>query len=217
MATIIGNAGMIQGFMIEDVVMRKRVQTILDSANRCAALTDQLLSFSRKQFLQLRKLDLNALLKGVGDSIRRAVGNRIEYSFFPSPHLEPIEVDSKMMIQVIMGVVQNAVDAMPEGGKLTIKTLMKEISDLKNESPYEPRGKMVALSFEDTGVGMDKEIVQHIFDPFFTTKEVGKGLGLDLSVVYGTVRQHNGWINVDSAPGKGTTMTIYLPVLSEKK
>lgn len=217
MATIIGNAVMLQGFMIEDVLMRKRVQSILDSANRSAALTDQLLSFSRKQFLQLRKLDINDLLKGMEDSIRRTAGGGIDVVFLPAPWLEPIEVDSKMMIQVVMGIVQNAVDAMSGGGRLTVKTLMKEVDDLKNELPYEPRGKMVALSVEDTGVGMDKEIIQHIFDPFFTTKEVGKGLGLDLSVVYGTVRQHNGWIDVDSAPGKGTTMTIYLPVLSEKK
>ncbi len=224
MSTIIGNAQLIRGALIKDESMHKRVGAILKASHRCATLTSQLLSFSRKQMLKLEKLNLNDLIRSMDQTIRRVVGNDVKVVTRLLPKLEPIEGDLEMMSQVIKGIVHNARDAMPNGGRLTIKTEMKEGNDLNHnmntntntnmEISSGRKGKFVCLSIEDTGMGMNEEIKQHIFEPFFTTKTEGKGTGLALSFVYGTVGQHNGWIEVDSALGKGTTMTIYLPAVS---
>lgn len=216
LSTIIGNAGLLQVRLMEDLPMRKRVGVIVDASNQCATLTNQLLSFSRKQLLKLKKLNFNDLILGIESTIGLTVGDDVEVVILPDENLEPVQADSDLMIQVVMGIVHNARDAMPDGGKLTIKTEMKSAQDFHVDTPYKPWGKLVCLSFEDTGVGIEEEIIPHIFDPFFTTKPVGEGTGLELSFVYGTVQQHNGWINVDSTPGKGTTIRICLPVTSNK-
>ncbi|MCP5108746.1 MAG: PAS domain S-box protein [bacterium] len=209
MSIIIGNAGLIQAFLIEDFTMRKRVEAILKASNRCAELTDKLLSFSRKQLLKLTRMDVNGLLKGLESAIRRALADEVAIVYQLGQDMQPIKGDSELMLRVVMGIVRNAGDAMPGGGTMTIKTQMKQ-----RENSEE---KMVCISFEDTGVGMEKEIIPHIFDPFFTTKPVGEGTGLELSFVYGTVRQHNGWIHVDSDPGKGTTLSMCLPAAEGEK
>ena len=126
----------------------------------------------------------------------------------------PINVDPGLMSQVIIRIVENSRDAMPDGGVLTIQTelvyLHKEGNNISRPVSNQ-NGKFLCLTIEDTGIGMDKETLQHIFEPFFTTKEVGKGVGLDLSFVYGTISQHGGWIDTTSTPGQGTKMQIYLP------
>ena len=221
MSIIIGNAQLIWGALIKDESMHKRVGAILKASHRCATLTNQLLSFSRKQMLKLEKLNLNDLVRRMDQTIRRVIGSDVEVETQLLPLLEPIEGDLEMMSQVIMGIVHNARDAMPNGGRLTIKTEMKEGNDLNMNTNTNTnmevssgrKGKFVCLSIEDTGMGMNEDIKQHIFEPFFTTKTEGKGIGLALSFVYGTVGQHNGWLDVESTMGKGTTMTIYLPAV----
>jgi PAS domain S-box-containing protein len=203
LSTIIGNAGMLQVATGDNPAIRKRVEGILNAANRSAALTDQLLSFSRKQLLKLETLDFNELIKDMKKDIIDTAGEGAEVRFLLDDQLEQVEADRGLMTQVVLGIVHNAKDAMPDGGELTLKTAM-----------HDGTGSYVTLSIEDTGVGMDEEVKQHIFEPFFTTKAVGSGVGLALSFVWGTIKQHNGWIDVDSEPGQGTTFTIYLPAVN---
>ncbi|MCP4215190.1 MAG: hybrid sensor histidine kinase/response regulator, partial [bacterium] len=212
MSTIIGNAGMLQTLYIGDDQLDKRVSSILKASNRCADLTQQLLSFSSRQMLNLEKKDINDLIGEQQHIIAKTVGKSIQLEMCLMAETAHVDIDTNMMTQAIMGVVHNARDAMPDGGKLTIKTQTRKENSRIHETGEEHPGPFVCVSIEDTGVGMSEDIIQHIFEPFFTTKGIGKGTGLELSFVYGTVRQHNGWVQVDSAPEKGTTVTINLPV-----
>lgn len=203
-AVISGNAHLVLRATDPTDPTQKKIKAIINSANRCATLTDQLLSFSRKQMLKLKTANLNDLILAMKSNILRLIGDKTKMILLTDEMLSPIKVDSESMIQVIMGLVENAHDAMPDGGILTIQT-----ENITN--PPGREGHYICLSIIDTGIGMDEETLQHIFEPFFTTKEVGQGVGLDLSFVYGTITQHNGWIDVISAPGNGTSMKLFLP------
>ncbi len=194
--------------------LHQDVEQIMKAGQRAASLTRQLLAFSRLQALQPQVLDLNATVADMGKMLRRLIGEDIDLVTVLGPGLERVKVDPGRIEQVIMNLAVNARDAMPQGGRLTIKTENVILDKAYCQVLPDARpGKFVCLSVEDTGVGIDEEITQHIFEPFFSTKgEEGTGLGL--AVVYGIVRQHEGWINVYSEPGQGSTFKVYLPAFS---
>ena len=183
-----------------------------NAVTRAASLTSQLLAFSRKQVLRPKVLDLNAVLADVARMLQRLLGENIEVQVIPARSLSRVKADPGQMEQVILNLAVNSRDAMPQGGKLTIETSDVELDE--NDSANlegAPPGKYVRLTVSDTGDGMDTETRAHMFEPFFTTKAPGKGTGLGLATVYGVVKQSDGWIWVDSAPGRGTTFKIHLP------
>ncbi len=192
--------------------MTHQVSQILDAAKRAANLTRQLLAFSRKQVIQKRPLDLNVSIKNLSSMLARLLGEDIRLEADFAEKLPAIEADAGMIEQVIMNLAVNARDAMPRGGQLTIRTSAVEISGLEiAQRPGARAGHFVCLTVEDSGCGMDEKTLGRIFEPFFSTKEVGKGTGLGLATVYGIVKQHNGWIEVASKVGVGSTFSIFLP------
>jgi len=185
---------------------------IQDAVGRAAALTRQLLAFSRKQVLQPRVLDMNAVISGVGNMLQRLIGENIDLQVVVGESLWPVLVDQTQMEQAILNLALNSRDAMPNGGKLTIESCNREIGETTASDPsYVQRGRYVVLRVSDNGVGMDSQTQSHIFEPFFTTKGLGMGTGLGLASVYGTVKQSGGWICFHSRLGHGTTFEIYLP------
>jgi PAS domain S-box-containing protein len=191
---------------------------IENAVTRAASLTGQLLAFSRKQVLRPKVLDLNAVLADVGKMLHRLIGENIEVKVLPAPWLGRVKADPGQMEQVILNLAVNSRDAMPEGGTLTITTHDVELDEDDSRSHEgAPPGKYIVLAVSDTGDGMDTETQAHIFEPFFTTKAPGKGTGLGLATVYGVVKQTDGWIWVDSEPGRGTTFQIYLPRVEEAR
>ncbi len=217
LTVIIGYIGLLLIQLKPNDSLYKAVEEIKKAAERAASLTRQLLAFSRRQILEPRVICVNNLVKDMKGMLRRVIGENIEVQTILEPNLLSIKADPTQIEQVIMNLVINARDAMPEGGKIIIRTKNVYIDeDYCRTYPYARTGNFVCLEVEDTGIGMDKETIQHIFEPFFTTKPAGIGTGLGLSVVYGVVKQHNGWINVYSEPGKGTIFKIFLPVVSEK-
>lgn len=213
LTTIIGYGQLLQNKLAPDDPRQKYAQEILKAGKRASSLTRQLLTFSRSQMLQPKMLDLNAVVANIEKMLRRLIGEDIELVTLLESGLECVKADPGQIDQMVMNLAVNARDAMPRGGKLTIKTegVTLEEEHCNNISEARP-GRFVCFSFADTGVGMDKETLQHIFDPFFTTKGVGEGSGLGLSVVYGIVKQHGGWIDVYSEPGRGSTFKVNLPV-----
>ena len=183
------------------------------AAERAAALTRQLLTFSRKQIVQPRVLDLNAIVGNLHDMLSRLIGEHIDLRCEFAADLPPIHADESNMEQIVVNLVVNARDAMPHGGYLQIRTQAMEIDRTQlTRHPQARPGRFVCLCLTDTGSGMDAETLSHIFEPFFTTKEVGKGSGLGLATVYGIVSQQGGWIEVSSQVGQGTDLKIFLPV-----
>jgi PAS domain S-box-containing protein len=179
---------------------------------RAASLIRQLLAFSRKQVLQPRVLDLNAVLADVAKMLDRLIGTDIALEVTAAPSLWRIKADPGQMEQVILNLAVNARDAMPHGGRLLIETCNAELSDADaRRRDGAVAGHHVRLTVRDTGVGMDPGTQARIFEPFFTTKERGKGTGLGLATIYGVVKQSGGWIWVDSQPGEGTKFEIYFP------
>ena len=209
---IIGYAEIILGKIDRDVLLRKDVEEIMKAATRSASLTQQLLAFSRKQIIQPKVLDINALLKNLDQMLRRLIGEHIDIVFALAQDIGRIKADPVQIEQVIMNLAINARDAMHEGGKLTIETAMADLDDsyAKNHAGVLP-GRYALIAVTDTGRGMDDQIKSKIFEPFFTTKDRGKGTGLGLAMVYGIVKQSGGHIYVYSEPGRGTTFKIYFP------
>jgi len=197
---------------------RKDALEIENAVTRAASLTGQLLAFSRKQVLRPKVLDLNAVLADVAKMLHRLIGENIAVQVVAKPSLGRVKADPGQMEQVILNLAVNSRDAMPHGGKLTIETRDIELNedDSRNHGGAPP-GNYVMLQVSDTGDGMDTETQAHIFEPFFTTKAPGKGTGLGLATVYGVVKQSDGWIWVDSKPGRGTTFQIYLPRVEESR
>jgi PAS domain S-box-containing protein len=192
--------------------LRRDVEEIRKAGDRAAALTRQLLAFSRRQILQPKVLDLNEVVTNMGQTLRGLVGEDIELSTDLSPSLSRVKADRGMIEQVIESLAVNARDAMPDGGRITVSTADAELSAAYAASHPEVRpGPHVLLSVADTGQGMSDEVQSHLFEPFFTTKEREKGSGLGLATVYGIVQQSGGHIRVNSSPGRGSTFLIYLP------
>jgi PAS domain S-box-containing protein len=195
-----------------DSPLRRHLEEIRRAGERSSQLTQQLLAFSRQQLIEITKVNVN---KVVGDSLemlRRLIGEDVEIAASLDPNVPPIEGDANQLTQILLNLVVNSRDAMPHGGKITISSGI----DLLDESfthrrPGSTAGEYVRLSVTDTGGGIDEETQKHIFEPFFTTKETGKGTGLGLSMVYGIVKQLNGYVWVNSTPNGGTTFDIYFP------
>ncbi|HUI57940.1 MAG TPA: PAS domain S-box protein [Bryobacteraceae bacterium] len=191
---------------------RAELEEIRAAGDRAAALTLQLLAFSRKQIAEPRPLNLNDVISEGGKMLRRLIGEDIEIVTRLDPAAGMVVADRGQMNQVLMNLVINARDAMPSGGRIVIEMTNVEFAPGAIELPNDAApGAYVALSLSDTGVGMSPETLQHIFEPFFTTKGAGIGTGLGLSTVYGIVQQSRGWIRASSQPGQGSTFQIYLP------
>jgi len=186
------------------------------ASERGAALTRQLLAFSRQHIVRRRPLDLAAAITQVSAMLSRTLGETIQLECRLAPNLPCVHADPTDFDQVIMNLALNARDAMPEGGKLTLSTASASITQAEAADNLDKRaGEFVALTVTDTGCGMNKETLSRIFEPFFTTKPLGHGTGLGLSSVYGIVKQHEGWIEVESQPGIGTSFRVFLPVSSQ--
>jgi two-component system cell cycle sensor histidine kinase/response regulator CckA len=212
LGVIIGYSGVLQKALKTNAPLCEHALEIAKAGQRAASLTKQLLAFSRQQVLTPVVLSLNSLALEMESMLPRLLGEDIQVSFALEPALESVKADPSQIEQVIMNLAVNSRDAMPTGGTLKIRTANVEMDQTYTRShPGSRIGKYVLLSVADSGMGMDPGTLTHIFEPFFTTKEVGKGTGLGLATVYGIVKQSNGYIWVDSAPGKGTSFEIYLP------
>jgi len=196
--------------------LRKSVEATRYAAERAAALTMQLLTFSRKQVIEPTVIDLNASVMEIEKMLHRVIGEDIELSIRLQPDLGRVKADPGQLSQVLLNLAVNSRDAMPSGGKLVIETANADLDDTYGRQHLGARpGPHVMLAVSDTGTGMDSETLSHIFEPFFTTKETGKGTGLGLPMVYGIIKQSNGYIMAYSEPGRGTTFKIYFPRTQE--
>lgn len=192
------------------------LQVIGDAGARAAALTKKLLAFSRQQPLQLAVVDVNHVIEGLHTLITKSLGEHIRLTHSLDPQLGKISIDPVQLEQVILNLVINARDAMPQGGELTIRTGNTEMDeDFVAQHPGSRVGRYVSCTIADTGCGMNDDTQRHIFDPFFTTKGLGDGTGLGLTTVYGIMKQHQGYITVRSAVGEGAQFKLYFPRVSD--
>ncbi|MEP7307623.1 MAG: PAS domain S-box protein [Acidobacteriota bacterium] len=213
LTVILGNAAQIaEDPRVPDDVRAAAVD-ISGSGERAASLTRQLLAFSRRQTMQTKVVDVNTIVRNVTSMLRRILGEDVgvQLAFASGPAY--VEADAGMLDQILLNLAINARDAMPSGGQLTIETSLVDIDgDAAARDEQARPGSFVCLRVSDTGVGISADDFPHIFEPFFTTKDVGKGTGLGLATTYGIVHQHDGWIEVESAPGRGTTFRTFLPL-----
>lgn len=193
----------------------EQLQEISRAAEKASQLTRQLLTFSRKQMIQPKVMDLNETLKGLNSMLQRIIGEDIVLQFSVQKEPATIRADQSMLEQVLVNLVVNARDAMPKGGKITISTETVDVAaEHVKKNPEARQGRFICLHVTDTGVGMNKDVQARIFEPFFTTKERGKGTGLGLATAYGIIKQHEGWIEVSSEERQGAMFNIYLPLYS---
>jgi two-component system cell cycle sensor histidine kinase/response regulator CckA len=217
LTAIIGYAEIIHLRMEKDSPLRHFVEQVLASADRAAELTNGLLSFSRKQVLQTKPMDLCGIVRGLKKMLRRLLPEDIDFRTTVAEGDLIVMADKSQIEQVLMNLVTNAKDAMPRGGTLTIEISPVVMAErFVHAHGFGEPGNYACVSVTDTGHGMDEETRKRIFEPFFTTKEVGKGTGLGMAIIYGIIQQHNGCITVCSEMGKGTTFRIYLPIISEE-
>jgi CheY-like chemotaxis protein len=216
LTTILGSVDLINFKKNLPKNLEKHIAQIKNAAQLSAALTGQLLAFGRRQMLEKTAINLNTIVSNIQKMLDRLIGENIQLTTRLSPELKQINADFGQMEQIVMNLAVNARDAMPAGGNLQLKTENVVIDKAYcHQTTYAIPGEYVCLTVEDSGAGMDREMMDKIFDPFFSTKGPGHGTGLGLSVVYGVVKQHQGWINVYSEPNHGTTFKVYLPVLQE--
>ncbi len=199
-----------------DEKLTASLQQVVQAAERATALTRQLLAYSRKQIIQRRPLALNQVVEETVTMLRRLIGEHITLELRLDEALPPIFADSASLDQVIMNLVLNSRDAMPEGGRIILSSTLAQIDSAhcRRHADALP-GQFVRLEVRDNGQGMDVRTLDRIFEPFFTTKEVGKGTGMGLATIYGVLKQHGGWVEVDSVPGEGTTFRTYFPLSHE--
>jgi CheY-like chemotaxis protein len=196
-----------------DESLADSLREISTAADRAASLTRQLLAFSRKQMLRPRSLDMAEVLTHVGKMLRRIIGEQIQLRIRCAEHLPPVMADQVNLEQIIINLSVNARDAMPQGGPLTISVELAHVDPRHKEQQADAlAGTFVKLSVADKGVGIDPAVRRKLFEPFFTTKAVGKGTGMGLATVYGIVKQHQGWIEVESELGIGSTFKVFLPL-----
>jgi PAS domain S-box-containing protein len=212
LTAIFGYADLVLDSLDAGDARREDVEEIKRAAHRAAALTRQLLAFSRKQVMQPRQVNLNGIIENLETLLLKLIGQEIVLQIDAEPSLWIVKADPGQIEQVLMNLASNARDAMPEGGRLTIATANEDLlpDDAASLVGIEA-GRFVRLTVSDTGHGIPEHVRAHIFEPFFTTKEQGKGTGLGLSTVYGIVKQSGGWVYLDEAPGSGTSFRIYLP------
>ena len=199
----------------DDVEQRKYIDEIGDGAMKAAALTRQLLAFSRQQVIELKKISLNDLIENFLRMIRRTIGEDIKVTLIPCEGPALVRADQGQVEQILLNLCVNARDAMPKGGVILIETAFHRLDEEYCGKNLEARaGEFIALSVSDTGCGMDQVTMSRIFEPFFTSKRQGRGTGLGLAMVYGIVKQHGGFIRVYSEPGKGSRFKVYLPAVN---
>ncbi len=216
LTVILGNTSMTLHNPLLDEKLAASLTQVERAAQRATALTRQLLAYSRKQIIQRRPVSLNEIVEQTVGMLRRLIGEHIAIDMQLAPDLPPIFADTSNVDQVIMNLALNARDAMPDGGKLTLCTGQLETDESdRARNPEALVGEHVFLTVKDTGSGMDPATIARIFEPFFTTKEPGQGTGMGLATVYGVLKQHGGWIEVDSAPRRGTTIRSYFPLSVE--
>jgi len=212
LSVILGHAEILGQRLTGDDRFGKSVDAVQQAAERAAALTSQLLAFSRKQVVAPKVIDLNLAVREMQKLVRRILSEDIEVILRLQPDLGLVKIDPGQLDQVLMNLAVNSRDAMPDGGRLVIETANVELDDTYVRQHLGAQiGSYVRLLVSDTGKGMDASVMAHIFEPFFTTKEKGKGTGLGLSTVYGIVKQAGGYVMAYSEPGDGTTFRIYLP------
>jgi len=210
---IIGGLNTIQRVGVQDNTrLTRAVELAMQGAQRAATLTARLLAFSRRQPLEPKPLDLNVVVRDSTELLHRTLGETIELEGVLAPRLWAVEVDQNQLESAILNLAVNARDAMPDGGKLTIETAntMLDESYSATDSEVVP-GQYAVISISDSGVGMQKEVIERAFEPFYTTKEAGRGTGLGLSMVYGFVKQSGGHVTIYSEEGQGTTVKLYFP------
>jgi len=217
LSVILGYAELIKARLPVGDPYLKDVLAIEKAAGHSRDITRQLLAFSRKQIIEPRLMNLNDQITFSQNTLSRLIGEEIDLCFYPEKDLKRINFDPTQVDQILVNLVVNARDAMPDGGRLTIETanVLLDGAYCRKHLGFKP-GDYVLLEVSDDGVGMNKELLSHLFEPFFTTKEVGEGTGLGLATVYGMVKQNGGFINVYSEPGQGTTFKIYIPSVSEE-
>jgi PAS domain S-box-containing protein len=212
LGVIIGYSEALQQSIAPDNPLREPIDEIEKAGQRAAALTQQLLAFSRKQVLEPKILDLNSIVGDMRNMLHRLIGEDVELKFESCGDLGKVRADRSQIEQVVLNLAVNARDAMPRGGELRIETTNAELTDEDSRRHrYVVPGHYVMLKVSDSGVGMDADTQSHIFEPFFTTKEKGKGTGLGLATVYGVVKQSGGYIWLHSSPGQGAAFRIFLP------
>jgi GAF domain-containing protein/DNA-binding response OmpR family regulator len=216
LTVIMGRTELMLGSLKPVDPVRQPIELIEKTASRAADLTRRLLAFSRRQVLQPTSLDLNGVISNLEQMLRRLIGEDIRVVTALTPALGCVKADPSQIEQVIMNLILNARDAMPDGGQLTIETANVDLDAAYVRQHVGARpGPHVMLAVGDTGTGMTPEVQAHIFEPFFTTKGPGKGTGLGLATVYGIVKQSEGYIEVDTEPGRGTRVKVYLPRVDE--
>jgi signal transduction histidine kinase/CheY-like chemotaxis protein len=217
LAVIMGHSDLIKNVLRKGDGLAHDVEQIRRASERAASLTRQLLAFSRRQFLQPQVIDVNTLVGNLATMLRRLIGEDIPLELRLDPAAGRVSVDPGQLEQVVMNLTVNARDAMPQGGQLTLETGPAMLDQaFVTAHPGSSTGAHVRLSIRDNGCGMSPDVLSHLFEPFFTTKEPGRGTGLGLSTVYGIVKQHRGYIDVQSEPGQGSIFAVYLPRVDAK-
>jgi PAS domain S-box-containing protein len=217
LAVIMGHSDLIKSVLRKGDALAHDVEQIRRASERAASLTRQLLAFSRRQFLQPQVIDVNTLVGNLATMLRRLIGEDVQLELRLDPGAGRVSADPGQLEQVVMNLTVNARDAMPQGGRVVLETAPVTLDQaFVTAHPGSAAGAHVRLSIHDTGYGMGPDVLAHLFEPFFTTKEPGRGTGLGLSTVYGIVKQHRGYIDVTSEPGRGSSFGVYLPRVEAK-